>query len=141
MDNKEINNWWYICFHLFNYAKRLNHCYSICSAYLLGAVAIIAVFSGIYFQYGIDDSLEKSIKTFWAMENTLPESVIFWVYCEKIVRDLFSFALVGYVFLKYLAPINPILFSKYIAYDTVDRKMQFRYWIKLPKGQYFIRIT
>lgn len=108
--------------------------------YLLGAVAIIAVFSGIYFQYGIDDSLGKSIKTFWAMENTLPESVIFWVYCEKIVRDLFSFVLVGYVFLKYLAPINPILFSKYIAYDTVDRKMQFRYWIMLPKGQYLYDI-
>lgn len=104
--------------------------------YLLGTFLIVYIFALLYIQKGVTSPFRLSFEIFWSIESEYPELIKTIAYCETIAYDLFSIILVGTVLVRLLQPLNPIQFSNYIVYDTVDRKMTFRYWIMLPKGKY-----
>lgn len=104
--------------------------------YCLGALIVVTTFAWIYSFKGINNSWKISYEIFWAIENYNFKEVLYWIYAERVVNDLFSILLVGTVLAHLLKPLNPILFGKYVTCDTVDRKMTFQYWIMLPKNQY-----
>jgi len=112
--------------------------YVIC--YLLCSIIIISLFSWIYDINGVSESWRISFEVFWNIKIYYDEVIINWIYIEQIVNNLFSLILVGGVLAKLLAPLNPIIFSDYVIYDTVDRKMSLQYWIMLPKGKYLYDI-
>ena len=104
--------------------------------YLLSTLIVISFFAWIYYVKGIVNSWRVSFELFWQIESYSFDEIIIWIYAEQIVNDLFSLMLVGTVLARLLEPLNPIIFSDYVVYDTVDRKMSFQYWIMLPKGKY-----
>lgn len=104
--------------------------------YCLGSLIAVTIFAWIYSLKGIINSWQISFEIFWTIENYKIDEIIYWTYAERIMNDLFSVILVGTVLAHLLKPLNPILFANYVAYDTVDRKMVFKYWIMLPKDQY-----
>lgn len=108
--------------------------------YLLCSIMIISLFSWIYSIKGVDESWRISFEIFWNINIYYNEVIINWIYIEQIVNSLFSLILVGVVLAKLLSPLNPIYFSDYVIYDTVDRKMSLQYWIMLPKSKYLYDI-
>lgn len=108
--------------------------------YLLGAVLIISFFGEIYLLYNVKNAFEYSWQIFWLIENNVSKDIKIWFYIERIANSLFSLIIVGNILTKFLSPLNPILFSKYVTYDTVDRIFTFKYWIMLPKNQYLYNV-
>ena len=104
--------------------------------YLLSSLIVVILFGVIYLMKAVNSPWKVSFEIFWNIENYRYENIIYWTYAERIVNELFSVILVGTVLAHLLQPLNPILFCKYAAHDTVDRKMVFKYWIMLPKDHY-----
>ena len=53
---------------------------------------------------------------------------------ELVIRDIFFISWLGNFLVKFLEPLNPIFFSKYVIYSK--NRMKFRYWIMLQKENY-----
>ena len=121
---------------LYQVGKRIKSIILYLIYYFLSSIFVTAVFAWIYSIRGIGNPIEVSFEVFWGLDSHWNSNIIKWIYVEKIVNNLFSIILVGSVLTRFLEPINPILFGKYVVYDTVDKKFSFRYWIMLPKGQY-----
>ena len=120
--------------------KKVKAIYLYLIYYFLCSSIIIVLFGWIYSTKNILNPWQISFEIFWGIENHKLSSILYEIYAERIINDLFSLIFAGTILIHFLEPINPILFSNYVAYDTVDRNMAFRYWIMLPKNQYLYNV-
>lgn len=116
--------------------KRIKYIVQYIMLYILLLVIFNIIFIYIYARLGVSEPWRLSWDVFLSVQDSIPENVRIVAYIERIVYDLFSVVLVGTVLVRFLMPLNPIIFSKYITYDTVDKYYALRYWIMLPRRQY-----
>lgn len=103
------------------------------------AVLIIFIFSTIYYILGIENPYQMSEDIFWGIAATpLLESIRYIGILQIVVKDTFFIVWVGSLLSKFLTPLNPLFFSKYVVF--CDGCFKFRYWIMLPAHNFLYDI-
>ncbi len=57
--------------------------------YCLGALIVVTAFAWIYSLKGINNSWKISYEIFWTIESYNFNEVLYWIYAERVVNDLF----------------------------------------------------
>lgn len=110
--------------------------------YFFSSLIFVSVFAFIYYRMNLEDPIRYSIGVFWGISNESPiEGVSFWSTTEVIVSQLFSIIIATSMLLKFLKPLNPIILSDKIAYNTKTKKFKFCYWIMWPEGRFLYDTT
>lgn len=108
--------------------------------YLLLLILLTVLFGAVYAILGISSPIKYSIDVIWGTP-VIPSNASYLSIAQKIVYDVFLVFLVGTFISQQMKPINPIEFSKYVAYNNEERHYSFRYWIVLPRTSYLFNPT
>lgn len=103
--------------------------------YLLLLILITVLFGGIYAVLGISSPIKFSVDVIWGTP-VIPSNASCFTIVHKIVYEVLLVFLVGTFISQQMKPVNPIEFSKYVAYNNDNNHYSFRYWIVLPQGSY-----
>ena len=105
--------------------------------YFVFAFFIINCFAAVYHELGESSPYLISGNIFWGI--SVPESIPRNLYIAQIaVQNIFFIAWVGSSLSKFLKPLNPFFFSKYVVYH--NEQIKFRYWIMLPAHKFLYNI-
>lgn len=110
-------------------------------AFVYTAIAILIIFSfsTIYYMLGIENPYQMSEDIFWGIAATpLLESIRYIGILQIVVKDTFFIVWIGSLLSKFLTPLNPLFFSKYVVF--CDGCFKFRYWIMLPAHNFLYDI-
>lgn len=104
--------------------------------YVVVSFIFISFFATLYWLFGVNNSFEYSLNVFWGIANEINMKIYCWTIGEVVVSNLFNTIIVTCVLIRFLKPLNPIIMSKYIVYNTKKNRFHFRYWIMLPEGKF-----
>lgn len=108
--------------------------------YMVISFICILCFALIYKFWNINQPIKYSIEVFWDISDGFKTELFYLNTIEVIISNLFSAIIVSSVLLKFLKPLNPIIISDYVAYNSKRKWFRFCYWIMLPEGNFLFDI-
>lgn len=108
--------------------------------YIIFTALFICAFSKIYRSAGISLPIDTIANIFFGFVdiNSLPSNVYYICVFQIIVQNIFFVAWIGSFLSRFLKPLNPLFFSKYVV--CYNNRMNFKYWVLLPAHKFLYDI-
>lgn len=120
--------------------RKIKRLIQYAALYIAFAFLFIFVFSEIY--KSVDASLPNttSVNIFLGMKDirSLPSNVYYICLMQIAAQNIFFIAWIGSFLSKFLKPLNPLFFSRYVV--CCHNQMKFRYWIMLPAHKFLYNV-
>lgn len=109
--------------------------------YQILSFLIILIFALVYYLIGVKYPIDYSFNIFLKITSDFAENASVPSKMEYVANDLFNIIVASTILLKFLTPLNPIIISENVVFNSIIKKFSFCYWIMLPEGKFLFDIN